>query len=204
MKISTRILATTSIAVLLAGCDNNSSSTTTPVVPTPPAGYTSFADIIVDGDALQDKYTDANGLLLPGIMPADEADIPDVGSATYDGFISGDVGGSTLIGQLTVEAAFDTNTIDSTATNFFHETDGAYTGDLTGAGLLDQDPLPGVSQVSTNLDGTLSNGGTDYATSIALEGDIIANGTDPIGGVAGFADGLVGAEFFTGVFAAER
>lgn len=187
----------TSVA-LVAGCDSTDDGT--------PAGYTSFAAIEVDADAMQALYTDANGNLIAGITPATEQQIPDTGGATYNGFVAGDVAGSRLIGELTVDTNFLVNTIDSSATNFYHENDGAYTGTLTGTGVLDQSGT--VSQISTNLDGDLTNGGVVYDTSIALEGDIIANGSDPIGAVAGFADGSLdsggGTDIFTGVFAAER
>ncbi|WP_411889029.1 hypothetical protein [Yoonia sp. SDW83-1] len=188
-------------SVLLAGCSNDDGGgSTTP-------DYTSFAEIEPDAAAMQSSYTDSNGALLMGITPATAMDIPDSGSATYNGFIGGEIGGSDLIGQLTINAAFAAGdgSITSSATGFFHETDGAYTGTLTGTGILVQDPPMGVSQVQTDIDGTLSNGGTDYVTAIALEGSIIANGADPIGAIAGTADGNVGGNFLDdGVFSAER
>ncbi|WP_439154315.1 hypothetical protein [Yoonia sp.] len=189
----------TSVA-LVAGCDSVDDET--------PAGYTSFADIEVDADAMQALYTDANGNLITGITPATALEIPDTGNATYNGFVAGEVAGSRLIGELTVTTFFDPGlgSITSSATNFYHENDGAYTGTLNGTGVLDQTAT--VPQISTNLDGDLTNGGVVYDTSIALEGDIIANGSDPIGAVAGFADGSLdsggSSETFTGVFAAER
>ncbi len=188
-------------SVLLAGCSNDDGGgSTTP-------DYTSFAEIEPDAAAMQSSYTDSNGALLMGITPATAMDIPDSGSATYNGFISGEIGGSDLIGQLTINAAFAVGdgSITSSATGFYHETDGAYTGTLTGTGILVQDPPMGVSQVQTDIDGTLSNGGTDYVTAIALEGSVIANGADPIGAIAGTADGNVGGNFLDdGVFSAER
>lgn len=208
MKTLYKTMTCVAVAGILGGCSNSSSSDDDPISGgTPPVSqpsFASFAEIVVDASAMQDAYTDADGNLLTGITPASAGDIPDTGVVTYDGFIAGDVGGSALIGQLSLEANLGVSTTASTATNFFHETNGAYTGSLTGPGIIAQNAPIGTSQVTATLEGTLANAGTDYVTSIALEGDIIANGADPVGAVAGFADGTVGAEFFEGVFAAER
>lgn len=191
-------------AVVLAGCSNGDGSDDSSVAP---PTFNSFAEIEPAAAAMQTTYTDTNGALLMGITPATAADIPDSGSSVYQGFVSGEVAGSDLIGELTITAAFaaGNGTVDSEATNFYHETNGAYTGTLTGTGILVQAPPMGVSQVQTDIDGTLSNGGTDYMTAIALEGSVIANGADPVGAIAGTADGNVGVDFFDdGVFSAER
>jgi len=191
-------------AIVLAGCSNGSSSDDnggTPIT------FNSFAEIEPAATAMQTTYTDPNGTLLMGITPATAADIPDSGSSAYQGFISGEIAGDDLIGELTITATFaaGNGAISSEATNFYHETNGAYTGTLTGTGILVQDPPMGVSQVQTDVDGTLSNGGMDFATMIALEGSVIANGSDPVGAIAGTADGSVGGDFLDdGIFSAER
>lgn len=192
MTLIAKTLASAGFVAALAACESGSNE------------VVDFATLSMNADTLQSKYTDGNGNLLAGQSRSAPADIPASGTANYAGYVAGDVDGSSLVGELTIEAAFATNTISSTATNFIHETDGDYTGDLTGSGPLTRTPPAGVPQVSTTLDGTLSNAGTDYATTIALEGDLTANGSDPVGTVAGVADGLVGADFFSGVFAAER
>ncbi len=202
LKIYT-LVAFSASAALLAGCSNNSSDDGT----TTTQNYTSFAEIQPDAATMQSTYTDPNGTLLMWITRATEAQIPDTGGATYKGFVNLPLSDGDLIGELTMVASFSAaaGSIDSSATGFFHENNGAYTGTLTGTGALVQDAPPGVSQVSTALDGPLSNGGTDYTTSLALAGDIVANGADPYGAVAGTADGNVGTDVFLGgVFAAER
>ncbi len=195
MKEMTKALGVVMAAALLAGCSDNDTTSQT---------YSSFADIDADATAMQAKYTDANGDLLSSVTRAQPSDNPDTGSATYTGFVGGDVAGADLVGQLTVDADFAAGTLNSSATDFHHETQGAYSGSLSGTGVLLQTPPMGVPQVSANLDGTLSNGGTDFATSIAIEGDIVNDGTDAAGAMAGLADGTVGSDMFTGTFAAEN
>lgn len=180
----------------LGGCDE--------LEPNGAANYASFAEISVDAVAMQDKYVDVDGDLLPGLTPADAADIPTTGTGTYSGFVSGDVDGSQLIGQLTMDANFATNAVDSEAWNFIHETDGAYAGTLAGSGIVARTPPPGGSQVTSNLTGTLTNGGTDYVTSLTLEGDLLLYGLSPVGAIAGETEGFVGSDTFDGRFAAER
>jgi len=196
MTHSKKIVTCLLVSVALAGCSSNDDVVT--------GNYTSFAEIDADATAMQSKYTDANGDLLAGVVRASPSDIPASGTATYNGFVGGDVAGSDLVGELTVEADIGASTLTSTATGFFHETDGAYSGTLSGNGILTTTSPMGVPQVSTSLDGTLSNGGTDYTTAIALEGDLVSDGTDPAGAMAGVADGFVGSDFFTGVFVAEK
>lgn len=195
------MIAIVAASAALAGCSSSSSGGDDT------SDYASFAEIQPDAAAMQGTYTDPTGALLAGVTPATEMDIPDTGSATYDGFVTMPLDDGDLIGQLTVTASFAAGdgTLDSSATGFFHENNGAYTGTLTGAGILVQDPPMGVSQVQTDLGGTLSNGGTDYMTAVALEGSVVANGGDPIGAMAGTADGNVGADIFLdGVFVAEQ
>lgn len=197
--LKTIIIGAVSVG-FLAGCSSSNDDD-------PAATYGSFAEIQPDAVAMLDTYLAPNGDLLPGITPATAGEIPDESSATYNGFVSGEIDGDSLIGELTINATFalGNDSLTSEASNFYHETDGAYTGTLSGVGVLIESPPLGVPQIQTNLDGTLSNGGVDYATDIALDGSVIANGSDPFGAVAGTADGSVGGIFFAdGVFAAEK
>jgi hypothetical protein len=153
---------------------------------------------------MQAKYTDANGDLLAGVTPAAAGDITAAPNATYTGYVGGDVGGDTLVGELTVNADFGANTATNTATGFFHETDGAYAGTLTGAGVIQPTAPAGTPQISTTLTGDLTNGGSTYATDLALDGSFVENGLDPVGAMAGTADGFVDGVLMTGTFAAEN
>jgi hypothetical protein len=198
-KMFKSIILGAASVIVLAGCSGSS---------TTPTGFTSFAEIEPAATAMQSSYTDANGDVLPAVTVADAAAIPDSGSAVYNGFVSGPVTGGDLIGELTITAAFasgNTGTVTSEATNFYHENDGAYSGTLTGSGDLFQNPVPATDpQVQTTLGGTLSNGGMDYATNLTLNGYFVENGADPIGAIAGTADGTFDGDLFIGVFAAEE
>jgi hypothetical protein len=178
----------------LAGCGG--SGTTTPTQ--------SFADVDAVATVLQAQYTDANGDLLAGIAAASGTDINSSANATYSGYVAGDVGGDILVGTLSVEADFGARTTNSTATGFFHETDGAYAGTLSGVGVISPSAPAGVPQVSASLTGNLTLGGVDTATDLALDGNFIPNGGDPTGAIAGTADGTFGAALFSGNFAAEN
>lgn len=183
-------------ATLLAGCATRNSSDPTPK---PLPDYTSFAEIAADADPLLAEYD--------GDPATDADDIPDSGTTTYDGFISIPLADGRLVGQLELEVAFaaDDGTVATSADGFFHENRGAYTGDLSGVGTLTKIPGAGLTQIDASLGGMLSNGGTGYATSVALAGDIVSDGVDPIGAMAGTADAVVGASGLVfGEFAAER
>lgn len=182
--------------VALSACGGGSSGTAT-VDPT-------FADVTADAAAMQGKYTNANGDLLAGVAPASTSDINSSANGSYSGYVGGDLNGDGLVGTLTVDANFVAGTASNTATDFQHETDGAYAGTLTGAGVIQPTAPAGTPQISTTLAGDLSNNGTDYATSIALDGSFIANGADPTGAIAGTADGTVGAALLMGIFSAEK
>ena len=190
-------------AALLAGCGSTSSTTTPPPMPGP--DYTSFAEIATDANPLLAEYV--------GDPAAAAADIPDSSSATYDGFISIPLADGELIGQLEMVVTFAAlnGTVASTADGFFHENNGAYTGEISGVGTLSKSLVAGQPQVVSTLNGTLANGGIDYQTEVSLAGDITSDGVDPAGAMVGFADTTLvwngGANFetsLTGVFAAEQ
>lgn len=182
-----------SLAVL-AGCGSSDPAVAAPT----------FLQLNAAAVAMQSKYTDANGDLLAGVTPATAVDINAAPNATYTGYVGGDLGGDTLVGALEVNADFGASTATSTATGFIHETDGAYAGLLTGSGVIAPTAPAGTPQISTTVAGDLTNGGTTYATNIALDGSFVANGADPVGAVAGTADGTVGLDLLIGTFAAEN
>ncbi|WP_141137825.1 hypothetical protein [Actibacterium lipolyticum] len=190
-------------SLALAGCGGGSSSPTA----APPTGVTpaSYATVDAAAVAMQDTYTDANGDVLAGVTVASETEVMNAANATYSGYVGGDLtSGGRLVGELSIAADFASETATSTATNFFHDTDGAYAGTLSGAGIIVPGAPGAVPQLSTTIAGDLTNGGSTHATSIGLEGDFIASGGDVVA-VAGLADGTVGAGvLFTGTFAAEK
>jgi hypothetical protein len=177
----------------MAGC----SSTSDVAAPT-------FADVDAAAVAMQAKYTDANGDLLVGVDRASGAEINSAANATYTGYVGGDVAGSTLVGTLEVAADFTALTTASSATGFIHETDGDYAGTLSGAGVIAPSAPLLAPQISTTVAGTLVNGGVNYATSLALDGQFVENAADPVGAIAGTADGVVGTDLLIGTFAAEK
>lgn len=189
-----RRIAPLGALALLAGCDGN------PLVDVP-QGYQTFAAIEADAAAMAAGTVDlATGDLFPGVTKTDPGDLPASGSATYEGFVAGEVGGAGLIGALTLRTVFGTpGSVSGTADNFLHETNGAYGGTLAVSGSVS--PTAPISQITASADGTLSNLGTDYPTQIFLNGNFI--GTD-YGAVAGEATGKVGAGDFGGGFVAER
>ncbi len=188
-------LAVAASTLVLGGCD--------------PLEPRSFADIDAAATALRSKYVDLDGNpLVPGNV-AQESDFPPSGAASYQGFISADdMAGNRLVGELTLDVSFLTDNVDGTAYNFQHETDGTYTGTLTGSADLarDQDPMGTGVHLDLLLLGILTNNGTGYATSAALNGNFQETFTDPIGAIAGAADidtGINGTTY-DGTFAAER
>lgn len=179
----------------LTGC--GSSSTPTAAAPT-------FADLDLAASTMQAKYTDANGDLT--VPRASELDINAAPNATYTGYVSGDDAGDTLVGNLTVNADFGAGTATNTATGFIHETDGDYAGILTGGGTILANAPAGVPQISTSLTGDLTDGGgVIYNMDIALDGDFVADGGDPVGAMAGEATFQInGGLPSPGTFAAEK
>ncbi len=194
IQVKTKICAVS--LALLAGCGGGggSSSVTSDDTPAAAVSYAGLTDELTD---LQTKYT--------GATRASLSDINSAANATYTGVVAGTVGGDGLAGELTVNADFGAGTATASATNFVHEVDGAYAGTLTDP-IADIQPSAtvGSPQFTANLEGDLTNGGNTHATTIALDGDFVSDGTDPVAGITGFADGLVDGEFFSGDFAAEK
>ncbi len=200
MKNELIIVAAVGVAAALAGC------TSTTVVD--PESYTE-----VDGAmaTMAANYIDGNGVLLDGVNSSATplTNVPAVGSgaasATYNGFVGGDVtggagalAGRNLVGELELTADFNGGTISGTADNFYDDTNAQYTGTLNLAG-----PITGIADpmMTPNLAGNLSNGGIDYATDIAFDGFFVG---DAYEAVAGQAFGTVDGGAFDGAFVAER
>ena len=195
MTFTLKIAGSLALIGALTACGSNGSDDT----PGGPVTYTNFADISADADALSGTYVEDDGTLLA--TRTLEAELPTTGAVEYNGFVTGDVGGSSLVGQIALTADFDGDAISGTASNFIHETAGDYTGTLDATGAVSATAPVGVPQFSATLEGDLTNAGTIHATTIALEGDFL--GTD-YGAIGGEALGLVGADFVSGNFAAEQ
>lgn len=197
MNNKTKYIALAATVSLLAGCGGGGGddAPTAPTYAEMDAAATTAATGIINLDT--------------GDMIADERkNLPTTGSATYTGYVGGDVDGSTLIGELSLTANFTgTGTVSGSATNFQHEVDGAYTGSLTMPSTGINPNLDGDQEFAGTLTGTLANGGTDYDTDITLTG-YFAGGTDDTvvvpTAVAGFADGTVGSDLLTGAFIATQ
>lgn len=163
-------------------------------------------------EALDDDVAAAAaGLIDPatGALLADaRTDLPSSGTAAYAGFVSGEVDGAGLIGELDLEVTFapgSNGTLTGTADSFEHEADGAYAGTLTltGGNILPNAGPTGEDLVAGDLEGTLTNGGADYVTTIGLDGSFLGGaGTAVPDAIAGGATGTVGADAFEGIFVA--
>lgn len=174
--------------------------------------FSSFADMETAFQASTDALVDEDGALVDTDDISQSADFAaaDLGSTIYNGAIiaSEEDDGGTLIGQLQLEVAFDTNTMDGRAGNFFHSEDGAVTGTLLGntTFVRDVDVDADQNHFTMALTGALSENGRGYAATIDLEGNFL-NGTNEIESIAGDATVNLGegaATYEEGAFAATR
>jgi len=171
--------------------------------------YTTFAEI--QGDFQTDVYAnvESNGLLRSGLDVSESADFNSVdgGSAIYNGAIIADetVSGNRVIGQLQIEADFDTDRLDGRAGNFIRSNNDVLTGTLFGSSSFSRDVGTDGNHFTMDLTGTLDDDGTALATTIALEGNFLNDGGD-VTDVAGDADITVGTGllFDQGAFSASR
>ena len=198
MKNEMKIVAVVGVTAVLAGCAS------TPADPV----LTSYTEVNGAMATMAANYIDADGNLLGGVDATPLASLPAEGSgaasATYNGFVGGDVSGGgglagrSLVGELELTANFDGGTITGQADNFYDDTNTQYTGTLNLSG-----PITGIANpmMTPNLAGNLSTGGIDYATDIGLEGWFIGPAYNAVGG---YADGLVDGDLFEGVFVAEQ
>ncbi len=173
--------------------------------------YTTFAEISAAFQADVNANVEPNGLLVNplDISESDDFNSVDGGSAIYNGAIIADerVSGERVIGQLQIEADFDTDRIDGRAGNFIRSNNDALTGTLFGNSTFTRDAEtdPDGNNFTMDLTGTLDDGGTLLDTTIALQGNFLSNGGD-VSDVAGDADITVdgGLEFEDGAFSATR
>jgi hypothetical protein len=192
MKNGITSLALAGTLALLAGCGGGGDSE-----------VATFTQMEADARAAAQGYIDPD---TGALLAAERTSLPNSGTASYDGYVGGEVDGAGLIGELSLDVAFavgDNGTITGSATNFQHETQGAYTGTLTvNNGNILPGGAPGTADtVAADLQGTLSNGGDDYATDIALDGAFLGGtGPDTPAAVAGGAVGNVGGGLFDGIF----
>ena len=192
-------IAIVGVCAALAGCSSNSTGL---------GGLTSVTEVndAADTMAAANSFDMDTGLF--SVATRTDAEDVTANNASYEGFIAGDLGGGEEIaGELAMTVDFTGGTdVSGTADNFYHNLDGAYTGTLTMAGgAVDPGALVGdPSLLQGTLSGTLSNGGTDYATNIALDGEFTGGaGAATPTAVGGFADGNVGGDILIGSFIAE-
>jgi predicted small lipoprotein YifL len=197
MKTKTKYIALAATVSLLAGCGGGGGddAPTAPTYAEMEAAATTAAAGIVDLDTGE-------------VLATERQFLPTTGTATYTGYVGGDVAGDTLIGELSLTANFTGGgTVEGTATNFQHEVDGAYTGTLTMPATNIVANGSGDQEFASTLSGTLANGGSDYTTDIALTGNFVG-GTDNTTvvptAVAGSAIGTVGSDFLQGAFIATQ
>ena len=175
--------------------------------------YDNFTDIETAFAASTAALVDEDGDVVDtdDISQGDDFDVLAGGTAIYDGaIVASEVDdGGTLIGQLQIEVAFATDTMEGRAGNLIHSVDGALTGTLLGNTTLVRNVNVGLEEdhFEMSLIGALSGtGGEAYAATIDLQGNFLNGGSD-IESVAGDADidfGPSGPEFEEGAFAATR
>lgn len=195
MKHGIRFLALAGSLALLTGCGGGGDSE-----------VDTFSRMEADARAAAAGYVDPD---TGALLAAERSSLPASGTASYDGYVGGEVDGAGLIGELSLDVTFgvgDNGTITGSATNFQHETDGAYTGTLTVSGGNILPGAPGAEDtVAADLGGTLSNGGTAYSTDIALDGAFMGGtGAETPDAIGGSALGTVGTDLFDGIFIVKR
>lgn len=157
--------------------------------------FTTFAEIDTAFSGQTAALVDDDGALIDVDDISTSADFgaTATGTVAYTGAIITTETDTTdqMIGQLQLDVAFDTNTINGTAGNFIHSTDGAYEGTLLGNGVIDRTVTDEDNHFDMSLAGALSNGGSGFAAEVVLGGNFV-NGTDPIDTIAGDADLTLG------------
>jgi hypothetical protein len=208
MKFDPKLLVAAVAVSALAGCgggDDDDDDSTTPL---PPPTVNSFADLEAAAFAMAGKYIDpVTGDILPGVVRTDAIALPASGSATYNGYVGGDIAGgaldgNTLIGELALTTEFNgvnSGAITGSATNFFDQTNTGYAGTLNVTGTTN--PTSAINQLAADMAGTLTAGSSSYGVDVLLDGDYLGTSPDAVGGLA---DGDVAGGLFTGAFIAER
>jgi len=142
--------------------------------------------------------------------------VPITGSATYDGFLYGDISDDgnaptdSLIGALELDVSFGSDTSFSGAVTDFQNADNvALSGSLTiVGGDFDRDgnPASDATIQGVAVSGILTDpDGTTYDLGVALEGDFLGSTAEAIGGAAIGGVSVDGVDQdFDGGFIAER
>jgi len=203
MTILNRILqicAATTLGTTLAACGGaGSSGITFPTVPD--VQPTPFPTSQATAAALIDGYLDADGRALPSVTVLDSARIPTTGKATLEGYLTGTTGGLDLVSSFAVIADFEGATLAATAGAFQGSDGGDLGGQLTGLGTITRDTTTPAPQLQMTLTGDIAGA----QTALLLDGAFLTSGSaNTIEGIAGQAEGSVGADVFVdGRFAAE-
>lgn len=157
--------------------------------------FSSFEGISTASATLIDTYIDEQGDPLSGVTTTAQADLPS-GSVGYEGYIAGSYDGDRFIGTVTLDVQFDDAEVTGTADNFFHETTGAMSGNLSGTGNINASG----PQVTVTLTGTLDSN----VTQLALDGDFLTYDGIDAAAVAGLVEGNVGTSTVDdGIFVAD-
>jgi hypothetical protein len=203
MQTATKTCLLLISAIGLAGCDG-------PAEPFAFATtYDTFDDIETAFEASTLALVDEDGALAvdtDAISQSASFAAVSSGTTTYTGAIiakeenipENPDDGRTLIGQLQLDVAFDTNTMNAYAGNFIFNNDDALTGTLTGNGGFVresvEDPVdsgffdPHFTDTDMTLTGGLSGpNGETYNANIGLTGYFLDIGGD-VGSIAGVAD----------------
>lgn len=142
--------------------------------------------------------------------------LPTSGTATYDGYFSGQLANTndnvtdTLIGAMSLDVGFRTNTVQvsGSVSDFVDSDDNALTGELTlSAGRLDRAGDPGSDATLTmQARGTLTDAqGQNLVIGTQLEGDFLGTGHAAVGGeVLGSVQVNGADQDFDGGFIAQR
>lgn len=122
------------------------------------------------------------------------ASVPSSGSATYDGFVYGELSDEdvvdSLVGRLSLDVTFaaDDFTFGGSATDFVDQNDALLNGTLAVSGgsfNRDGNPASDATLRGIGLSGTLEDSDdTTWTVGIQLEGDFLGSTADAVGGEA--------------------
>lgn len=198
MKKNVTFIALAAAAATLSACGGGGTSVNT--APT-------YAELVARADTASAGIID---LQSGQFLTTERTSLPAAGSASYTGYIGDDTQGGVLIGELSMTATFtggDGGTVTGSATNFQHETNGAYTGTLT---MSNGTILPGgtasaADTFQADLGGDLTNNGNTQTVAVLLDGSFFGGtGTDVPTAVAGSGIGTIGADSFDPTFIATQ
>ena len=215
MKLKIKLLAAAGLAALTAGCGGSGGD---PVE----LAFADYSEIKDAADLAEVNIGFAAGAA--ATVPFTAGSTTEValtavaGNASYVGFVRVNdgvlVNPDELVGALKLDMDFNTDTLTGSANNFYHSTNGAYTGDLSLAGGTIADGGPFPDTLSGDLIGNLTNGGTTYETEILLDGefqdafvigDPFVDAPDAIGGTAvATLDDNGAVDFYDGSFVAQE